>query len=178
MSDSHLPEGAATAIDRGLKGAEAAELRKDEDYVGLPLGEPFAPAVPGLAIGLFRTAGRRPGGPNLVYPAKIVIRIALLSTEMRFDQPIDDTRVRAEGPEGSLGSLADLAGLSIADRQQLRARYIAALHSAAVAVAGARASDYALQEDIRSVFERLCEKALASSYSVIAPTFIAWLHSR
>ena len=68
--------GDEAEIDRGLEDTEAAGLRKDEDYVGLPLGEPFAPAVPSLAIGPFRTAGRPAGSSEPVNPAKIVIWIS------------------------------------------------------------------------------------------------------
>jgi hypothetical protein len=176
MSDDHLPRSAASAYLRGLKAADETGARVDEDYVGLPLAEPFAAAVPGLAIPLFPTAGRIPGGPNLVYPVRLVIRVALLSDELRFDQ-VTQPVVPAEGPNGSLGTLDDLASLSIADRQNLRARYVAMLDKVAVATAGG-ASDDDIRELTRSAFERLREKALAATYAALAPIYIAWLYNR
>lgn len=176
MSDDHLPDSAASAYLRGLRMADETGVRVDEDYVGLPLAEPFTAGVPGLAIPLFPTAGRIPGGPNLVYPVRLVIRVALLSDELRFDQ-VTRPVVRAEGLEGSLGSLDDLASLSIADRQNLRARYVAMLDRAALATA-AGASGEDVREPIRSAFERLREKALAATYAALAPIYFAWLHGR
>jgi hypothetical protein len=176
MSDDHLPHSAADAFNRALKAADENSAREDEDYVGLPLPEPSAPAVPGLAIGLFPTAGRLPGGPNLVYPAKLIIRVALFSTEMRFDKVTEPLPVPVEGPEGSLGSLDDLARLSIADRQRYRAQYIAALDDVAQAVASGQPADPGYRDITRRNFERLREKALAASYAAMAPLFHAWLY--
>jgi hypothetical protein len=176
MSDDLLPQSAASAYLRGLKAADETGVRVDEDYVGLPLAEPFAAAVPGLAIPLFPTAGRIPGGPNLVYPVRLVIRVALLSDDIRFGQ-VTQPVVRAEGPQDSLGNLDDLASLGITDRQNLRRQYLAMLDRAAAATAGG-ASDEDVRERIRDAFERLREEALATSYAVVAPNYFAWLYRR
>ncbi len=174
MSDDQ-PQGAAGAYLRGLRTADETGVRVDEDYVGLPLAEPFAPGVAGLAIPLFPTAGRIPGGPNLVYPVRLVIRVALSSAELRFDRVSEPIGVPAEGPAGSLGTLDDLASLTIAERQELRARYIAMLDRAAIAAAGgAAAAD--IRDATRSAFERLREKALGATYAALAPVYIAWLY--
>ena len=177
MSDDQLPHGAASVYLRALQRADETGVRVDEDYIGLPLAEPFAASVAGLAIPLFPTAGRIPGGPNLVYPARLVIRVALAAGEPRFDPVTQPIGVPAAGPEGSLGTLDDLASLTIAQRQELRARYIALLDRAAVAAAGGAAAP-GMRDETRSAFERLRENALATTYAAIAPIYTAWLFGR
>jgi hypothetical protein len=176
MSDADLPAGAEGAYLRALRAADETGIRYDEDYIGLPLAAPFDRAVPGLAIPLFPTAGRVPGGPNLVYPVRLVIRVALASADLRFD-PVTVPPVTPDGPDGSLGDLNDLASLSIADRQRLRAEYIAMLDTAAAAATspGDAASGNG-RERTRNLFERLREKALAATYAALAPAFMRWLY--
>jgi hypothetical protein len=176
MSGDPPPSAAAAALLRGLREARDAGVLKDEDYAGLPLPEPLSPAEPGLAIALFPTGGRIPGGPNLVYPARLIIRVALSSTQIRFDPLTEPLRVPVEGPGGSLGSLDDLANLAIADRQKYRAQYVSALDPVAAALAGGPATDRGYRDAVRMAFERLREKALAASYAVIGPLFNAWLY--
>lgn len=175
MSDSALPPGAEGAYLRALQAADETGARFDEDYIGLPLAEPFHAGAPGLLIPLFPTAGRVPGGPNLVYPVRLVIRVALRSAELRFDQ-VTVPLVAADGPQGSLGNLDDLAGLGIAERQSLRARYVAMLDVAAEAVAGTgAAASPGARERIRDLFDSLREKALAATYAAAAPAYTRWL---
>ncbi len=178
MSDSDLPPGAEGAYLRALRAADETGVRYDEDYVGLPLAEPFGSGVPGLLIPLFPTAGRIPGGPNLVYPVRLIIRIAIGSADLRFD-PVTALPIAADGPDGSLGTLDDLARLGIAERQSLRARYIAMLDVAAKAVAGTGAAASAsTRERTRELFDGLRENALAATYAVLAPAYTRWLSGR
>lgn len=169
-----MTDDALIAFNRGLQAAEAAQVRFEEDYIGLPLAEPFAPEIPGLAVGVFPTAGRFPGGPNLVFPLRVVIRSSLTGPDDRFEERAERA---GPGPNGSLGDLNELARLSIPERQRLRSAYFEILADAADAVAGRpRAADaLRLRSEVRTLFSDLSERVLLRTYRVIAPAFMAWL---
>jgi hypothetical protein len=162
------------AIQRGLIAANAAKARLLEDYIGLPLAEPFAPGTPGLVVGLFPTAGRFPGGPNLVFPIRTIVRVSLVDDGVRIEKRDEANPPQGPGPRGSLGDVNDLARLTIPEWQELRSTYFALLDDAAEAIAQRNATD-ALRSRVRTVFSRLSEAALLSTYRAIAPTFMAWL---
>jgi hypothetical protein len=170
-----MTDHALAAFNRGLQAAEAAQARFEEDYIGLPLAEPFARETPGLVVGVFPTAGRIPNGPNLVFPVRVVIRISLTEIEDRFDTPSGALQRPGSGVDGSLGDLNELARLSIPERQRLRSAYFEILADAAEMVAGRSRTTQALRSQVQGLFSDLSEQVLLPTYQVIAPAFMAWI---
>jgi len=181
VADTSLPRNTSREALRSVFYREQGDPHfVDGTLLGLPLPEPFASRTPGLLVGLFPTSGRIPGGQNLVFPPKFVLRINLLTGDSQFADSAPLASGRGPGPRGSLGDLNDSRTV-FEHRQHDQEAYFSLLDRIAPKVAGGtgRTSDNAaLRSRASALVNILSERAIVAVLYRLAPVFTAWLNDQ
>lgn len=162
------------SFDRAKNTAifQAGPAVSDEDFIGPAFAEPVD-GKPGLVFAIFPTSGRRPGGPNLCLPAKLLIRVTLPDLEAIHISPIKPGAIPGKRIDGALGSFSEDPPESIKTYLKSKADWSAALEAAGDAVL--LRSDVSERDTLRDFYDRFPWKMLQPTDQYIAPTFLRWL---
>lgn len=172
MSKSFPPGTIERARNAALVKAGPAVL--EEDFIGPDLAEPVD-GKPGLVFAVFPTSGRRPGGRNLCFPAKLVIRVTLPDLETIQISPIKSGAIPGKLADGTLGSFSVDAPASVKGYMKDLADWTRGLEAVGDAVL--RQADARERDALRDIYDRFPWKMLTPTYQAIAPTFLRWLRT-
>lgn len=168
------------AINRSLNDPDVAKLVFDEQYHTLPQLVPRLVGG-GVVFSLCRCEGPA-STSNLLFPPNPTVWATIDTDEKPIAREMNPAQHGLRvGPAGEIGSLDDLAGLSVDERLSLNAHYLSLLdriHAEGHLIARARSdAGLALARETAHVFHRLGEVALRPYYEHVAPDFMAWLRA-
>jgi len=167
------------AINRSLNDPDVARLVFDEQYHTLPQ---LVPRQGGVVVFSLCRCESPASASNLLFPPSPTLWATIDTDDRPIAREMDPAQLGLRvGPAGEIGSLDDLAGLSVDERLSLHAHYLSLLdriHAEGHLMARAYSdAGLALARETARVFDRLCEDALRPYYEHVAPDFMAWLRA-